>query len=203
MRESDLWPPVREWLEKRGYEIYVERFDVDVVAVKDNRLTVVELKLGCTAKLIEQLDVRSRWADIVYAAIPRRPQVIGEFRYRGYGVLLVKDGKCKQILKPKQQPWSREKMRKYRFKVLAKTTPALSHEVAGLPACRELRENRKRSRSQAALEAEKPEYNKEELVAELNRAANEIDSEIESLDKSKKLTRADLDEEFGSLEAEK
>ena len=151
MRESDLYAPVKRWLDAHGYVVYVEIFDCDIVAIKDGRLTIVELKLGHTAALQRQLADRARWADEVFCAVPIRPRFASGYRYHGYGVLLVSDNKCRQIVKPRQQPWFREKQRKYRFGVLRNQAHAMDHEIAGLPSCRELRQQRLR-RSQPEVE---------------------------------------------------
>ena len=144
MRESDLYAPVKRWLDAHGYVVYVEIFDCDIVAVKDGRLTAIELKLGHTEVLQRQLQDRARWADEVFCAVPVRPRYTTGYTYHGYGVLLVNEDKCRQIVKPRQQPWFREKQRKYRFKVLNHRAPAMDHEIAGLPSCRELRQQRVR-----------------------------------------------------------
>jgi hypothetical protein len=150
MKESDLYPPVREWLQKRGYEIHVEVFGCDLVAVKERMLTAVELKLGLEQHLIEQLRYRSWWADFVIGVVPMSKSVeklrdanFRRWRYEGYGLCVVENGRVRQLVKPKPQPWDWHRKHAYRVKMLAGRPPAQDHEIAGLPSCPQLREQRK------------------------------------------------------------
>lgn len=151
MKESDLYPPVRDWLRARGYEVHVEMFGADVVAVKDGTLTVVELKIALTQKLLYQCNDRARWADFVLAAVPVNMLTTREAKGRiknargwGFGVLSVDVDRCsaRQIAKARQQPWGFHKRRNYRLKMLDGRPPAMDHELAGLPSCNALRQQR-------------------------------------------------------------
>ncbi|MBN2557436.1 MAG: hypothetical protein JXB33_01635 [Clostridia bacterium] len=71
MKETDLYPPVKEFLESQGYSIRSEVMDADIAAVKDGRLLIVELKTSINLKLLTQLVKRQRMTDSVYAAVPR------------------------------------------------------------------------------------------------------------------------------------
>ena len=68
--ESDLYAPVRDYLEGLGYEVKGEVKDCDVTAMRDGELIVVELKRGFTLELIYQAVDRQRVADGVYVAVP-------------------------------------------------------------------------------------------------------------------------------------
>lgn len=70
LRESDLYGPVRDYLESLGYEVKGEVRDCDVTALRDGELIVVELKTGFTLELIYQAVDRQRIADGVYVAVP-------------------------------------------------------------------------------------------------------------------------------------
>lgn len=142
MKESDLYQPVRDWLVSKGYEVYVEKFDADIVAMKDGKITVVELKPCLTHKLIAQCHNRSQWADFVFMAVASTPRTIGGPKYYGYGVLQVTGGKVRQRAMARPQPWQWHKKRNYRLKKLASQNPAMDHEVAGLPSGPQLREQR-------------------------------------------------------------
>jgi hypothetical protein len=144
VRESDLFPPVRKWLESKGYTIHVEMFDADIIATKDGRIVVVELKPCLTQHLITQCARRSQWADEVWCAIGSEPRTISELKYSGFGLLLVSGGKVRKKLGAKPQPWQWHKMRAYRAKRLMDRAPAMAHEIAGLPCCAALREQRER-----------------------------------------------------------
>ena len=68
--ESDLYGPVRDYLEGLGYEVKGEVKDCDVTAMRDGELIVVELKRGFTLELVYQAIDRQRIADGVYVAVP-------------------------------------------------------------------------------------------------------------------------------------
>ena len=68
--ESDLYGPVKEYLENLGYVVKGEVKDCDVTALRDGELIVVELKRGFTLELIYQAVDRQRIADGVYVAVP-------------------------------------------------------------------------------------------------------------------------------------
>ena len=70
LRESDLYSPVRDYLERLGYEVKGEVKDCDVTAMRDGELIVVELKRGFTLELVYQAMDRQRVADGVYVAVP-------------------------------------------------------------------------------------------------------------------------------------
>jgi hypothetical protein len=76
-RESDLAPPVCDFLVAQGYTVRSEVKDCDITAVQDGELIVVELKRGFTIDLLIQAVERQRVADTVYVAIP-----LGERRER-------------------------------------------------------------------------------------------------------------------------
>lgn len=147
MKESDLYPPVRDWLLERGYEVHVEMFGCDIVAIKDGLLTAIELKLGMRKRLTEQLYEAAMWADFVIGAIPgvrgKSPN-LSCWKYNGYGCLLIdtQESKVHQALKPQRQPLAFHKRRNYRIKKLTGRAPAMEHELAGLPSCAQLREQR-------------------------------------------------------------
>lgn len=139
MRESDLYPPVRDWLIARGYEVHVEIFDCDIVAVKDGRLLVVELKLCLARELFTQMEDAARWADEVMGAVASAPRKLGGLSNKGFGLLQVTDGRVRQRVKPRPQPHWWFKKRAYRIKKLNGRDPAMPHELAGLPSCPALR----------------------------------------------------------------
>lgn len=152
VKESDLYVPVRDWLAARGWVIHVEIFDADIVAVRDGRMLAVELKPCLTQDLMNQLHHRAVWADEVIGAIASEPRGrLHALRYYGFGLLQVIDGKVRQRIKPRPQPWQWHRTRAYRLKKLNSRPPAADHEVAGLPGCSALREQRAWRRSQVEV----------------------------------------------------
>lgn len=99
MRETDLYPPVKAFLEGQGYTVKGEVGACDVVAVrKDDGLLVVELKLRVTLDLILQGVDRLKLTDCVYLAVPpfsgrtarrRRREIAGLCRRLGLGLMTV------------------------------------------------------------------------------------------------------------------
>ena len=81
IRETDLYPPVKYFLEGQGYEVKAEIADNDVVAIRgDEPPVVVELKTAFTLALVFQGIGRQKLTDQVYLAIPdpgRTPLAVG------------------------------------------------------------------------------------------------------------------------------
>lgn len=72
MTESDLYHPIKLFLEQQGYEVKSEIKDCDVVARRDDEPPViVELKLGFSLPLLIQAVDRQAISDHVYIAIPK------------------------------------------------------------------------------------------------------------------------------------
>ncbi|WP_159980543.1 DUF2161 domain-containing phosphodiesterase [Roseobacter cerasinus] len=73
-RETDLYPPVKSFLEDQGYVVKSEVGAADVVAVRGGEPpVVVELKLGFSLSLIHQCIARQALTEDVYLAVPRQP----------------------------------------------------------------------------------------------------------------------------------
>lgn len=70
MKETELYPPLRDWLEAAGYEVQAEVRNCDIVAVKDSDLIVIELKTSANMTLLIQATDRQRISDSVYVAVP-------------------------------------------------------------------------------------------------------------------------------------
>lgn len=70
LKESDLYEPVKAYLDSLGYDTKGEVKDCDIAAVRDGTLIVVELKKGFTIELLYQAVRRMAVADSVYVAVP-------------------------------------------------------------------------------------------------------------------------------------
>jgi len=70
IRETDLYGPVREYLESLGYNVQGEVNGCDLAAIMGEELVIVELKTSFNLKLLIQAVKRQRAADSVYVAIP-------------------------------------------------------------------------------------------------------------------------------------
>jgi hypothetical protein len=72
MPETDLYPPIKTFLEAQGYTVKAEVNSCDVVAVRGgDPPVIVELKTGLTLQLFYQAMDRLSLSDAVYIAIPR------------------------------------------------------------------------------------------------------------------------------------
>lgn len=73
MRETDLYSPIKRFLESQGYEVKSEIGPVDVMAIRgEESPIVVELKTGFSLALIHQAVARQIITDAVYIAVPRK-----------------------------------------------------------------------------------------------------------------------------------
>lgn len=70
-KETDLYAPVRAFLEEEGYQVQAEVRDCDIAAVKDGQMVVVELKKAFNLKLVYQAIERQSLTEEVFVAIPR------------------------------------------------------------------------------------------------------------------------------------
>ncbi len=69
-READLYPPVKAYLQRQGYDVKGEVGAADVVARREDDVLVVELKLGFSLALFHQGIERLAVTDLVYVAVP-------------------------------------------------------------------------------------------------------------------------------------
>ena len=74
MKESDLFEPVKNYLEAGGYKVRAEVKNCDITATKGDELIIVELKLSANLQLFIQATNRQYITDSVYVAIPRPTQ---------------------------------------------------------------------------------------------------------------------------------
>ena len=71
MKESDLYHPIKKYLEKNKYKVNSEVLNCDIVAQKKEELIVIELKKNFNATLLIQAAERQKYADSVYVAITK------------------------------------------------------------------------------------------------------------------------------------
>ncbi|MDA8015860.1 MAG: DUF2161 family putative PD-(D/E)XK-type phosphodiesterase [Thermoanaerobaculia bacterium] len=98
MKESDLYPPVKRFLESQGYEAKGEVQDCDVVAIRGTELpVVVELKRSLIMNVMLQAVDRLLLTPKVYVGVPKRcaslsrqrKRVVKLFRMLGLGLLAI------------------------------------------------------------------------------------------------------------------
>lgn len=102
MKETDLYAPVKRFLEAQGYEVKGEVQDCDVLAVRGQESpVVVELKLNLNLQLLLQAVERVALTDKVYVGVPESCRVIKTHRKRllkllrmlGLGLLTIEPDK--------------------------------------------------------------------------------------------------------------
>lgn len=72
LRETELYPPIKAFLEGQGYEVKSEIGAADVMACRgDEEPVIVELKTGFALSLFHQAVERQRVCELVYVAVPR------------------------------------------------------------------------------------------------------------------------------------
>ncbi len=129
LRETDLYQPIKEFLEGQGYAVKGEIGRCDVVATKDDaEPVIVELKLAFSLPLIFQGLQRQTISDLIYLAIPtpkarsgvwaqHRRDALKLCRMLGLGLLFVDlaTGNVETMLdptvyKPRKQPRARQRL---------------------------------------------------------------------------------------------
>ena len=128
MPETELYGPIKLFLEAQGYVVKGEIGACDVMAVRgDENPVVVELKERLSLALILQAVDRLAFSDTVYVAFRvgkghsaswrrRRKQVTGLLRRLGLGLLTVSErGNVVPVLdpapyRPRTQAWRRERL---------------------------------------------------------------------------------------------
>jgi len=106
LRESDLYPPVKAFLEKQGYAVKGEVRDCDIVALRGvESPVIVELKTVFSLALVLQGIDRQALTDAVYLAVspPKRglhTDVVKLCRRLGLGLLYVTPRHVDPVLDP-------------------------------------------------------------------------------------------------------
>src|SRR5690625_2506720 len=80
--ETDLYKPVQHYFHSLGYRVQAEVNDCDVVAVKDDSLIIIELKLNLNITLLMQATKRQKFTSEVYIAIPKPKSSLRRRRWR-------------------------------------------------------------------------------------------------------------------------
>ncbi len=108
MKESDLYAPVKAFLEAQGYAVKSEIGPADVMAIRgDEPPVIVELKTALNLSLILQGVARQALFADVYLAVPQPPKwthryrdLIALLRRLGLGLLTVKGDRVEAHLDP-------------------------------------------------------------------------------------------------------
>lgn len=110
MRESDLYPAVKSFLEAQGFVVKAEVGACDVMAIRgDEAPVVVEMKLTFSLALVMQGVARQAMFDDVYLAVPvsgdrgwklRYRDIVGLCRRLGLGLLAINGAGVEPHLDP-------------------------------------------------------------------------------------------------------
>jgi hypothetical protein len=104
MAETDLYPPIKTFLESQGYVVKAEIKSCDVVGVRGDELPVIiELKAAFTLQLIFQAIDRLAMTETVYIAIARPKRGIAEqvtklCRRIGIGFIVVSESGSLEVV---------------------------------------------------------------------------------------------------------
>ena len=103
MKEADLYPPLKAFLEAQGYEVKAEIGACDIMALRaGDPPLVVEMKLGFNLGLVLQGVARQALFDTVYLAVAapkkgwpaRYKDIVALCRRLGLGLLVVTPGEA-------------------------------------------------------------------------------------------------------------
>lgn len=127
-RETELYEPVKRFLEELGFEVKAEVGSADVVARKgESDVVVVELKRGFSLTLLHQAVKRQSVTDMVYVAVPRWSGRSGWKAFRsnlglckrlGVGVLTV-DASGEVDVQSDPVPFKPRKSKRHRSRMLS------------------------------------------------------------------------------------
>lgn len=117
MKESDLYLPLKQFLEAQGYEVKGEVKDCDVMAVRgDEEPLIVEFKLSINLSVILQAVDRLSLSSNVYIGLPkqyklasnrkRKSKIIKLLKMLGLGLIIIdptiKTGSVDVVVEPKE-----------------------------------------------------------------------------------------------------
>lgn len=131
--ESKIYRPIRDWLIEQSYDIYPEAWGHDIVALKGERIVVVEMKTSFTRGLCCQM-MRAHFADQVYAAVPSCPRIasIEKCRKMAVGLLIVNGSVRVKVEPPIDNPHQWKPNHDRRVKLLRAWIPD-TERIGGLP----------------------------------------------------------------------
>ncbi|MEO1639425.1 MAG: DUF2161 family putative PD-(D/E)XK-type phosphodiesterase [Pseudomonadota bacterium] len=123
-KETDLYPPIKAYLEGQGYDVKGEVGAADIVARRGDDLLVVEMKLGFSLALFHQGIARLAVTDDVYLAVPAGGKTkalranVALARRAGLGVMTVRlrDGLVEVLADP--GPYAARQSKKKRARLL-------------------------------------------------------------------------------------
>ena len=119
VQEKDLYLPVKDYLAFNGWQVKAEVNYCDIVAIKEDRFLIVELKLKLNLDVILQAVQRQKQADMVYIAVQKDSSKLSTSKWKdtcyllkrlGIGLLLVREyggGYVEEVHEAKEYPLKR------------------------------------------------------------------------------------------------
>jgi len=104
MRETELYPTIKSFFERLGYEVKAEVASCDVVAKRvDEPPVVIEIKTGLTLQLFYQAVDRLALTETVYVAVPKPKRALPReaaklCRRLGLGLLVISNSGNVEVL---------------------------------------------------------------------------------------------------------
>lgn len=135
-REYKLYEPIKIFFESQGFSIYPEipllYSCIDIVAIKDNIIIAIEMKMSLSKKVIRQAWTHNIFADYTYVAIPTNPRNPEKCIKRKIGIIQVKNDIAKILYKaPKNDKFYGN----YRQQLIKRCLES-DNKIAGLPVVR-------------------------------------------------------------------
>ena len=126
MRETELFEPVRDYLQQQGFAVAAEVRHCDVAARKDDELVIIELKTSLNLTLVGQAVRRQSVADAVYVAIPEPKRITKTLKQSqrvlarlGLGLLTIRFGPLRTSVNCRLEPSYRGRLdRRERNRIL-------------------------------------------------------------------------------------
>ncbi|MDQ2087873.1 DUF2161 family putative PD-(D/E)XK-type phosphodiesterase [Herbivorax sp. ANBcel31] len=86
--EKDLYNPIKKYFTKIGFEVKGEVNHSDVIAIRDDIVLAVEMKMRLNLEVILQAATRQKVADYVYIAVPKNSKALTSKRWKNTCYLL-------------------------------------------------------------------------------------------------------------------
>ena len=103
LKEKELYPPLKEWLNNRGYKAYTEVINMDVVDKRGDEYIGFELKMSCSKTVIHQAYRTKTICGKAYVVTPVMPRKEGFAQCQKYGVGIIRINGSIEILLEAQE----------------------------------------------------------------------------------------------------
>jgi hypothetical protein len=141
MPETELYTPIKRFLEAAGYEVKAEVGPADVVAVRgDEPPVIVELKTGFSLALVHQAIERQAITDNVYLAVPSRSgrasaralkRNLKLCRRLGVGLMTVRPRDAQVTVHADPAPYTSRKSKRHQARLLDEFTRRIGDPNVG------------------------------------------------------------------------